>query len=435
MPTADTNNNIIVTIYDGIATLGTDYNTSGVTSNIHVPHSKLLWGNENESYRVGSEYPMPVNVLSFNGNSGSDWQMGITGSVYGLGTFVVGNTTTNPLYIVGVTSGSTLYHPVQIAGTIQGISGGVLIGITSGPILFTNTSIGIYGISGSTAITITGGRRLNDTTDSVTSLTTITGLSLSSGLLGFTNDSVRIYGPTGQLYIPSILNYLDGGTTLTNVGMSGDSLKVAVTNVGFTFTVNLSTTIGVTNADEPALKIQGGTAGDNPVLIKYYNNTTLPISTPLAIQTEITNIGTTFTAKLQSIISELNGSTGSVTAIKNNTNIISTINDKLSTNGITVRISEITKPNRLQNGIKSFPSSDVSVLGTSSVLKSGINIKAPSTNTSTVYIGSSVIISLKEAGYPLEPGESLFIECNNLNLIYCYCNIDPTNQKLIYFGS
>ena len=52
MPTADTNNNITVTIYDGIATLGTDYNTSGVTSAIHLPLSKIVWGNENVSRRV-----------------------------------------------------------------------------------------------------------------------------------------------------------------------------------------------------------------------------------------------------------------------------------------------------------------------------------------------------------------------------------------------
>ncbi len=434
MPTADTNNNIIVTIYDGIATLGTDYNTSGVSSSIHIPHSKMIWGNQNESYRVGLEYPMPVNVMSFNGNSGENWQMGVTGSVYGLGTFTIGNTSNNPLYVVGV-SGST-YPSVQIKGTVQGITGGILVGITTGPISFTNSSIGIYGISGATAITVTGGRLLNSTTDSIKSISYITGLSLTHGLLGFTNDSVRIHGPSGEKYISSVFNYLDGGLTLTPVGTSGDALKVVVTNTGFTFTVNLSTSIGVTNADQGALKIQGSTAGDNPVLIKYYNNNSVPVTISSIIQTEITNLGTTFTDKLQSIISELKGSTGNVTSIKNNTDIISTINDKLSTNGISVKVTEVSKPTRIENNRKIFTSTSVSALTTSAPkLKSGVNLKAPTVNTSTVYVGSDTIISNKDAAYPLEPGESLFIECSTTDLIYCYCLIDPTKQKLIYIGS
>ena len=432
MPTADTNNNIIVTIYDGIATLGTDYNTSGVSSSIHTPHSKMIWGNQNESYRVGVEYPMPVNVVSLNGNSGSSYLLGVTGSVYGLGTFTVGNTSTNPLYVVGV-SGST-HSPVQIKGTVQGITGGILVGITTGPILFSNTSIGIYGISGATAIAITGGRYLNSTTDSVKSIAYLTGLSLTTGLVGSTTDSVRIFGSSGEKYIPTVLNYLSGNT-LFGVGMSGDAVKVSIQNTGFTFTVNLSTSIGVTNGTESALKIQGGTAGDNPVLIKYYNNSSVPVTISSMIQTEMVTVGSTYDKQIKSIITALTGSTGNIQSIKDSTNLISTINDKLSTNGVTVRISEISKPNRIVNGTSLFTSSSNVVQLPSNVLKSGINLKTSSSNTSTVYVGNNTIVSTKETAYPLEPGESIFIECNNTNLIFCYSIIDPTKQKLIYMGS
>ena len=432
MPTADTNNNIIVTIYDGIATLGTDYNTSGVSSSIHIPHSKMIWGNQNESYRVGLEYPMPVNVLSFNGNSGASYLMGVTGSVYGLGTFTVGNTSTNPLYVVGV-SGST-YPSVQIKGTIQGITSGILVGITTGPILFSNTSIGIYGISGGTAMAITGGRYLNNTTDSIRSIAYLTGLSMTTGLVGSTTDSVRIFGSSGEKYIPTVLNYLSGNT-LFGVGMSGDAVKVSIQNTGFTFTVNLSTSIGVTNGTESALKIQGGTAGDNPVLIKYYNNSSVPVTISSMIQTEMVTVGSTYDNQIKSIITALTGSTGNIKSIKDSTNLISTINDKLSTNGVTVRISEISKPNRIVNGTSLFTSSSNVVQLPSNVLKSGINLKTSSSNTSTVYVGNNTIVSTKETAYPLEPGESIFIECNNTNLIFCYSIIDPTKQKLIYMGS
>ena len=258
---------------------------------------------------------------------------------------------------------------------------------------------------------------------------------MTTGLVGSTTDSVRIFGSSGEKYIPTVLNYVSGNT-LFGVGMSGDAIKVSIQNAGFTFTVNLSTSIGVTNGSESPLKIQGGTAGDNPVLIKYYNNSSVPVTISSAIQTEITSLGTTFTDKLQSIISELKGSTGNVTAIRNNTDIISTINDKLSTNGISVKVTEISKPTRIQNDRKLFTSTSVSALTTSGLkLKSGVNLKAPAVNTSTVYVGSDTIISNKDAAYPLEPGESLFIECSTTDLIYCYCLIDPTKQKLIYIGS
>lgn len=428
MPTADTNNNITVTIYDGIATLGTDYNTSGITSNIHLPLSKMIWGNDSVSRRVSSEYPMPVDVMSFNGNSGAAYLIGVTGNVYGLGSFNVVNSSVNPLHITGV-SGATA---VNISGHIQGITNGTLVGITTGPIAFSNTSISIFGISGGTAITITGGRYLNSTNDSVR----INGISLSAGLLGYTLDSVRVRGSSGELHIPVMLQYLNGNT-LANIGTSGDALKVNVVNTGITFTVNLTAVLGVTNASEPPLKVQGGAPADNPLLIKYYNATAVPISTPNTIQTEIMNSGGTFGAYIQSIVNSLTGSTGTVTAIKNNTNLISTINDKLTPNGVNVKVVDITKPNRITNNVISFTNTSVLPLTSSSttILRSGINLKAPATNTSTVYVGSDTIIANRLAAYPLEPGESLFIECNTTNVVYCYTDIDPTKQKLIYLGT
>jgi len=436
MPTTDTNNNIIVTIYDGIATLGTDYDTSGITPGIHIPFSKMVWGNEYYSYRVGDEYPMPIDVKSFLGSSGAGYLLGITGNVFGLGTFTVGNTKTSPLYVAGLGITNTDFPPVNIYGQVQGITSGILVGVTVGPIVFGTTMIGVFGISGAAAITITGGRFLGSSTDSVSSNSKIVGISMSTGLLGFTLDSIKIFGPTGQPYIPSVLNYMDGNT-LAPIGMSGDSLKVSIVNTGITFTLNLTSTIGVTNASESPLKIQGGTASDNPVLIKYYNSSTVPISTPYPISAQIVSVGSTFGAQIDSIISAISGTTGNIAAIKNNTNIISTINDKISSGGINVKVTEVLKSSRIQNNAITF--TDISVkaitIGSTVVLKSGVNLKAPSTNTSTVYIGSDIIIANKDAAYPLEPGESIFIECNSTNIIYCCAKIDPTKQKLIYIAS
>jgi len=443
MPTADVNNNITVTIYDGTAILGTDYNTSGITPDIHLPLSKMVWGNENVSRRVSTEYPMPVDVKSFNGNSGAGFLLGVTGSVYGLGTFTVGNTSNNALWIQGTGTGSN----ILVTGTVQGISGGTPVAVT-GTVNFANTSIGIFGISGATAISITGGRPLAYGIDHVNTRTTITGLSLANGLIGFTADSVKIYGPTGQSWISSILHYYNG-STLTQIGGSGDAVNVNLVNSGFTFTVNVSSTIGVTNDAGAALKIQGGTTLESPVLIRWHGTTGALNHAPISgsvtvsntVSTNVLSAGGTFGSQLTQITNSLVGSTGTVSGylsdIRTNTSTVSSINDKLSTNGINVKVTEIVKSNRLHNGRVLFTGTTVQPITTTSTLvyKTGVNIKAPSTNTSTVYVGNEAILTNKSQAYPLEPGEALFLDCNSTNIIYCYADIDPDKQRLIYIGS
>jgi hypothetical protein len=456
MPTADVDNNITVTTYTGIATLGTDHNTSGITPDIHLPLNKMVWGNENVSRRVSAEYPMPVDVKLFNGNSGPNFLLGITGYVSGMGSFTVGNTHTTPLWISGTGTGSDLL----ISGTIQGISGGTPVNIT-GAVNFNNTSIGMFGISGGTAIAITGGRNLSYSRDFVNTQTTITGLSLSNSLVGFTADTIRVYGSGSEQWIPSVLNYMDG-STLTQVQGSDGAINVNLINSGFTFTVNVSSTVGVTNDVGSALKIQGGSTLESPVLVRWHGTTGpldyAPISGSVTVSsgtlsvsnTVNTNISSTsgsFATQMSSFATQMSslsqsvGITGTITNkltdIQNNTRSISAINDKISANGINVKVVDILKSNRLHNGVIQFSSNVVNPMTTASTLiyRTGVNIKAPVTNTSTVYIGNSDIVVNKSQAYPLDPGESIFLDCNSTNLIFCYAEIDPAKQRLIYIGS
>lgn len=433
MSTPDTDNNIIIGIQGGTAVLGTDYNTSGVTPDIHLPLSKIVWGNENVSRRVSSEYPMPVDVKSFNGNSGAGFLLGITGSVSGLGTFNIGNTSNNAIWIQGTGTGSN----VLVTGTIQGISGGVPI-----PSVIQN-NIAIFGISGGTAIGITGGRNLSYSTDNVNTRTTIVGLSLTS-VLGYTQDSVRVWGPTGQSYIPISLNYLNG-STLTPIGGSGDAINVNVLNTAFGLTLQLSASIGVTNGSNTPLKIQGGTTFDAPVLVQWHGTTgplsTAPVNVSNVVSANIISTGNTFATDLNKIINSVVGSTGDITgklnSISNNTATISAINDKITTNGINVKVVEITKQNLLHSGVKLFQNTQTYSLtiGSTNLFKSGINLKAPTTNTRTIFVGNQSIISNQNSAYPLDPGESLFLDCNSTNLIFCFAPELPENQKLFYIGS
>ena len=406
MPTADTNNNITVTIYDGIATLGTDYNTSGVTSAIHLPLSKIVWGNENVSRRVSSEYPMPVDIMSINGFSGTASNFNVSG----VGRFYVGNTLGSSLIVVGAGITNTSYSAVSVYGKIEGITNGVLVGITTGPLNIANTSFGVYGIAGGTAIavsgtiTITGERYSSSSTDSVS----VVGISMgSSSLVDYSKDSVKIRGSSGELYVPTRLYY--GATA---IGTSGDALKVYFVDNGLTFNVSVSATVGVTNGSNGSLKIQGGSTADNPLYIKFYDaSTTIPV-----------RFGTTQDTQLSTI--------------KTNTDKIININDKLTSNTFNVRVVESPRPRNVLSGSQVPTTSPQPLASTSSIiLRSGVNMKSPITNTSTIYVGSSSIIANTAAAYPLEPGESLFIECDNITSLYCYAIIDPEKQKIIYIGS
>ena len=184
---------------------------------------------------------------------------------------------------------------------------------------------------------------------------------------------------------------------------------------GLTLNVSVSATVGVTNGSNGSLKIQGsGATGDNPLLIKFYDtSTTIPV-----------RFGTTQDTQL--------------TTIKTNTDKIININDKLTSNTFNVRVVESPRPRNVLSGSQvptTSPQPLASNTKSSIILRSGINMKSPITNTSTIYVGSSVIVANKAAAYPLEPGESLFIECDDIASLYCYGIIDAEKQKIIYIGS
>ena len=350
---------------------------------------------------------MPVDIMSIGGFSGAASNF----NVAGVGQFQVGNTLGSSLIVVGAGITNTSYSPVSVYGKIEGITNGVLVGITTGPLTISNSSIGVHGIVGATAIavsgtiTITGERYSSSSTDSIT----VVGISMgSSSLVDYSKDSVKIRGSSGELYVPTRLYY--GATA---IGTSGDALKVYMVDSGLTLNVSVSATVGVTNGSNGSLKIQGsGATGDNPLLIKFYDtSTTIPV-----------RFGTTQDTQL--------------TTIKTNTDKIININDKLTSNTFNVRVVESPRPRNVLSGSQVPTTSPQPLLSTSSIiLRSGINIKSPITNTSTVYVGSSSIVANKAAAYPLEPGESLFIECDNITSLYCYGVIDPEKQKIIYIGS
>jgi len=399
-----TADNIEINISNGTAILATDYGTSGYGFTAsHAQIAKMVWGNENISYRVNETYPLPTYIY---GNTGT--ALSVSGTVAGSGNFTVVPNTSIPLLVKGSTFNDS--YPVGISGTIQGMVNGRAVGI-SGPIYVTNTQLAVVGVSGGTEIGITGGRRLKSTSDSVTVVGNvgISGLTMSAA-----QHSVAVWGSDlGNKVLSRV--YGSDGTTL---GMSGDALKVALVNSGINFNVSFLSTVGVTNGSETALRVQGYTGSGTPVTIKGQLAggaveigaiSPLPVGFTGIMQIDDSDLILSLESTSKPLISNLN-------SIVSNTNNITSISNQLnSSTGANVTVKEIKRPTNILNGQKSVTSIPSSI--GSGVLKVGVTIKALRSNTGPVYVGNGPTLT-SASGYVLDSGDSVFIETDDLKRIF-----------------
>lgn len=421
----DTTSNILITTNDNTAVLGTDYATNGDGLSLaHIPIQKLAWGNENQGYRVSNTYPLPVNILGVSGSLLGVTFGAITGSVS------IRNQP-NTFIVIGGPSGSlpTNYASVPVVGYLQGVTNGILLGVT-GTVNVKN-NLFVQGITDGILVGTTGGRRLHQNTDAISvygSVGLSGGLALTAG-----NNSVAVWGADGGQKVLTRLYAGDGAT----LGHSGDALNVNVVGAAISATVTVGTLVGVTNGSETgSLRIRGsGITSDHPVLVKGVIG-----SGELAV-TALTPLSVGVTGEVSindtDIISSLESSTkplvSNLSSIKTNTAVISTINDKLSSGTVTSKISEIVKPTKLYSGFKEFSTTATVITNVSTIIKTGAHLKAPITNTNTIYIGSNNLSTSGLNGYPLEPGESIFFEIDNLNKMYVISS--NGTQKINYIAS
>ena len=181
-----------------------------------------------------------------------------------------------------------------------------------------------------------------------------------------------------------------------------------------------------------ALRIQGLT-GAEPVLIKGENGGAVPITTSSAITVtqsgtvtiDDTNITTSLESSSKPIVSNL-------TSIKSNTNSIPGIRTDLASGNVQVKVLESVQPSSLSAGSRSV-NTTASQLVTNVEVKSGVSIKSSVDNTDTILVGSFTLTQGDRNGYPLEPGESCFLNVNNVGLVYCK-SVRGT-QTVHYLGS
>jgi len=425
MPTADTSSNIIITTYDATAIFGTDYGTSGTGLSLaHIPLQKVVWGTDAQAFRVTESTPLPVSILGVTGSSN------LVGVTFGAITGSVSvNNRSGTYLVVGGPSGSISgYQSVPVTGYIQGTTNGILLGVT-GSVNVSNT-VTVQGLSGGVALGITGGRPLSSSRDSVT-VTGYVGICGGFGLAAAT-DSVRVYGSDSGSKVLTKLYASDGAT----LGYSGDALNVNVIGAGISATVTINPVVGVTNGNGLPLKVIGsGVTSDSPILVKgtvgngaidVTATTALPVGVTGTVVIDDTDIITSLESTSKPIVSNL-------ASIKTNTAVISTINDKLSAGTITAKITEIIKPTKLYSGYKDLTSTASIIVTASTALKSGVHIKAPLTNISTVFVGSNALSTSSTSGFPLDPGESIFFEIDNLNKVYALSS--TSGQKINYIAS
>jgi LysM repeat protein len=328
---------------DGITyTIASDY-----VNNTHHQLVKIVYGTGDNVTNINSDTPLPVGLCG-------SWERYDynTGAYYALRTAVVGQAG-SPLEITGV-SGATLvgvtFTTIDIAATdldirtlyggtvggggtgdsdyiaIQGLSGAYPVGITvSGSLpvsVASSIDIGVYGVSGATALGVTFGtvviRGLTAASDTVTVYGGGTASTVSVGLFGFTGasaealysennalnvniksgvgldgvtvtasnldirdlsylaDTVTVVGQgandnaaTPRATVPTYITALAPNNNLiqiggvTGAGWCAGALNVSLVNSGITFTVSASVTLGstfgITASDIGALPIRGTT--------------------------------------------------------------------------------------------------------------------------------------------------------------------------------
>lgn len=314
-------------------------------------------------------------------------------------SYRVNETTPLPVQIMEVTGESLIVTGNLGASGSFPIINPIITGASAAPFIqylavAGSTEGAPIGITGTVCIDcpveITGQRYLHSSTDSIT-VTGIVGLSAGTLNLNSGTDSIAVYGWDGGRYVNTSLFAADG----TTIGNSGDAINVNLVNAGVTFSVNIGATVGVVNGDS-GLVVQGLSGGE-PIAVKGRNGEAIEVVNSPGSAVGVT--GDFFIDGTQKTI-----------------------------------VTEINKPSSLVSGSLIAGFSTATQLP-SNTLKTGITVKSHPSNIDFIYIGNSGISGGSTANaYILESGESLFLECNNADLIYVM-GISGDTRRVNYIGS
>lgn len=418
---ADTDKDLTIDVSGNTASIATDYlYVNGVSAAAaHIQLAKMVWGSSAEAYRVSQTTPLPVNIYSTNPTT----ILGISGSVSG--NVTVTNTGTGSSFVYIKTNTG---YQLPVTGNIQGVTNGVLIGVTGTLKVAQPLIVGGVGSSGNTVypVSVTGGRYLASSTDSIT----VTGsVNVSGGrYLNAVTDTVSVLGSDlGGKVLTRM--YDSSGSTLSS---TSNALNVYLTNAGFTATINVGASTAVYNYNNLPLVVAGSTSGA-AIVVKGENGDAIEVTATTPLDVNVTNDVSIDDA---AIVSALSAETGNLisrlTDIKTNTSYISGLKTDVTSGNLRAKISEIARPSKIASASITVTPSAIQVKS-NVPLTVGVTLKANSSNTAVIYVGGSSLLTSARDGYPLEAGESIYIECSNVNALYA--RSEEGNQTLSYIGS
>jgi len=458
----DITSNITIGIEGNTASMSTDYGTDGYgLTAAHVSLAKLVWGDYTQAKRVTLSDPLPMQFagqtgpITITGKIGGETNasfaiknLGEDGALSGLHYIAVaGNTTGTEMVgitgqIQGMVDGTplTITGDVAIRGSILGGRGLAIQGTSAGITAEVNGEI-FPGYGFGVPIAVTAGRRLDSSIDSVNVVGTVN--ATGGRQLIPATDAVAVYGYDLGKSVHTILRSSnDGPTAGYTSGYPGgpvDTLQVAIMNAanGITFSVQLQSVTAVSNDGDTALRIQGATASSNadPVIVRGQNNGALEITATSALNTTVSGqVDINDTDIISSLEDADKPIVNKLTDINKDTSHLNGIRNDLTNGRINAKISSIARPSDLRSGTKSI--TDVtSQLHTNLEMHSGVTIKSSPNSGENILIGNRQLLNSISNGYLLEPGESIFIEINNLNKIYVKLAGNNGSASVYYIGS
>jgi hypothetical protein len=278
----------------------------------------------------------------------------------------------------GVTGSVTLVSssnplPVSVGATLSANITGF-----SGP-------MSVQGIASGTPLTVTGTVLAAGITGSPVYVKTFTGsqVEVTGGrYLSKTTDSVAVWGPNGTTYIYASLVDQSGNCLSYSNGALNVNVMGATINATIPSTV---TVVGLSGATAVNVTV-GNTVGIN--------------------DTNIIN-------GMTNIYSRMGVMGGTLDAIYN-----------------ALAVFGLVRPTSVRSTVLSLTTAST-VLGSGFTCAAGVNLKALGANTDLIYLGGTLLGA--SYGYQLEPGENVFLNVSNLNMIYAMSK--SGTQTLSYFAS
>jgi hypothetical protein len=209
-------------------------------------------------------------------------------------------------------------------------------------------------------------------------------------------------GTTNGAYV----RLFDSNTNLlagVSNGGGANALLVQVLGAPIALTATIGPSVTVTNTDATPLYIRGSTGS--------------PIS--------ITGV------TLESLLTTINNSGISGSTFTSRIPVIETL---LTDGTAKVKLDSYTLPSTLISGLFTATTAATGIYSTGFTCSRGVNLKSNYTNTQQIFVGiTSTIVSTNS--YPIDPGESLFLEISNLNKLFAISGGGSTGQKLYYIAN